>query len=371
MHSVRLWKGLALVVFVALATVSVGAQVLSEPMSPERSRAVQAQLEKIDGDRAGFVNQLFSAWTPYLDSNKYDLWSELGPTAMKVPAWQLYGASLVGDFKTMTRVLKGLEGAGHYINALAEPQAKTAPDLFAPEPYAFGDTQDQLVFVPIAPCRVVDTRNAGARTGILTAGEARSFDLEDDAFLNGQGVTGPCAGLPISSEAAWAVNVTVTGYSGTGWLTIWPFSSAETFTSVINYGTGGASAVANGLTLRGCYLCVGGDIHVKASAAGTHVIIDVTGYYRGAGVANAAVTRILGETQTVAANNSLFIDGGVCPAGTVLIGGEVDHSENDVAVAKTLQLSATQWRFWMKNNTAAGVSVTAYSRCMDTPLRLP
>jgi hypothetical protein len=367
----KTWIGLVLVALVGLATVSIGAQGVA-PMSAERSYSVQAQLRAIDQKRAAFVDELLRQWANYVDPYMYDLQTELRPIAMQVPAWQLYGASLVGDFPTMMRVLRGVEGAGPYINAIATPQARTAyaPLLSTSDvgTYALGSSTDQLVFVPIAPCRMVDTRLAGAKTGILAANTSRSFDLTTSGLAEGQGSAASCTGLPSYSYYAWAVNITVTGYSGSGWLVAWPYAGTEPTSSVANYGTG-VYALASGQTLTGCLGC-GEDIVVKAYNAATHVIIDVVGYYRDAGVGSATVTRVVGDVEVVAASNSLYIDGGVCPAGTVLIGGEVDHAENDVAVSKTVQFSSTQWRFWMKNNSAAGVTVTGYSRCMDQPIQV-
>ncbi|MDR7420724.1 MAG: hypothetical protein QN178_17650, partial [Armatimonadota bacterium] len=210
--------GLAIVGLMGLAGGGLVAQEPAGTMTAARSRDIQRQLQAIDANRAAFVNQLFLKWNPYVDHAQYDLWDELGPIAMQAPAWQLYAASLVGDFETMTRLLMGLDSPGRYINSLTEPELLTAAGTFGGtvEPQAFGDANDQLVFTPIPPCRVVDTRpgpgGPGARTGVLADGAARSFDLESDAFFAGQGVSGPCTGLPSFSYAAWAVNVTVTGY---------------------------------------------------------------------------------------------------------------------------------------------------------------
>jgi hypothetical protein len=369
----RWGAALVVVALIGIAAVSVGAQTAAAPMSAERSRELQNQLRAIDRDRAGFVDDLLRDWANYIDPDMYDLQRELRPIAMKAPVWQLYGASLVGDFPTMLRILTGIEGAGKYINALVEAQPKTAytPALSVSEAVVndLGSYTDSLVFTPIAPCRVADTRLTGARTGILNVGVARTFDLTTGGFAKGQGGATSCTGLPSYSHYGWAVNITVTGYSGSGWLVAWPYAGTEPNSSVANYGTG-VYALASGQTLTGCDGCAD-DIQIKAYNSATHVIIDVVGYYQRANVASGTVTRVVGDVEAVAASNSLFIDGGVCPAGTLLIGGEVDHSENDVAVAKTVQISSTQWRFWMKNNSAAPVTVTGYSRCMDTPVILP
>lgn len=362
-------KGLAIVAFVALATVSVGAQEQNLPaLSAERSQALLSQLEAIDQDRAGFIDQLFAQWAPYVDINKYDLQAELGPIAMKVPAWQLYGASLVGDFRTMMRVLRGELGAGPYINAFEEPQPKMAPASFLDPSDALGSLSDSLVFTPISPCRVVDTRGTGARTGIIAAGAARSFDLTTSAFSSGQGGATSCTGLPGYSYTAWAVNITATGYSDSGWLVAWPYSGTEPTASVLNFGTA-IYAIASGQTLTGCTGCID-DVTIRAANAATHVIIDVVGYYRDATVSPAAVTRIAGTPLSIAAGGRAFITSGACPAGTVMIGGENDFSGTDVAIGETRQSTTTTWTMWMINNDGVARTATAYARCMDAPVKV-
>ena len=363
-------KGLVLVAFVGLATVSVGAQQQNAaPLSPARSQALQSQLKAIDQDRAGFLDELLNGWAPYVDPRVYDLRAELGPIATKIPAWQLYGASLVGDFHTMLRILRGEEGAGPYINAFAEPQPKTALDPFLSPADALGDlgsTSDSLVFTPIAPCRMVDTRLS--TLGILGTGATRSFNLTTSGFSKDQGSVLSCPGLPVQSPPAWAVNITVTAYNGNGWLIAWPFGGTEPIASVANYGVA-PYAIASGQVLTGCYLCTD-DILVKAANAATHVIIDVTGYFQAAKASSATVTRIAGTVINIPDNFAAHVTGGACPAGTRMIGGEVDHGAGDLAVGEFTEADPTTMTFWMINHAGAPANVTAYSRCLDTPVKI-
>ena len=172
----------------------------------------------------------------------------------------------------------------------------------------------------------MDTRGTGARTGILAAGSARSFDLTTDGFAEGQGGATSCTGLPSYSYTGWAVNITATGYSGSGWLVAWPFSGTEPTASVLNYGSA-IYAIASGQTLTGCTGC-GDDITIRAGNAATHVIIDVVGY-TATRRSDRGRDPSVGDAEAVLPDNSLYIDGGLCPAGTVLIGGEVDHGNNE------------------------------------------
>lgn len=377
----RLWKLLVMVTLAASVPGIAVAQNDGAAMTAYRSLSIQRQLRAIEADRTAFASRLLSEWSVYLDNSKYDLQEELREIIMRAPVWQLYGASLAGDFKTMVQVLRGVRPAGPYINNLTAPERKSslgtagfqAATLALAEsdaPLAFGGTTDQLVFTPIAPCRIVDTRGTGARTGILSAGSTRNFDLTTSAFIKGQGgATSGCPGLPSFSYLGWSVNVTVTGYSGFGWLTAWGAGGVEPTASIINYSATIAPAVANGVTLIGCYGC-GDDISIKAAAADTHVIIDVVGYYsEPSGGTASTVTRVAG-TAFNTAGTAFFSIGGACPAGTLLVGGEMDHDDTDLAIGET-RSSGTSWVFWMINNTGGTVTGTPYSRCLDAPLRVP
>src|SRR5262245_34000783 len=115
-------KRLVIIGFVALGTAVMNAQ---QPAAPtpraERSWAVQNMLQSIEADREAWVSNLVSKWASVLDPTVYDLASELAPRARVAPAWQLYGASLAGDFRTMMQVLRGTRAAGDLINGLSTP----------------------------------------------------------------------------------------------------------------------------------------------------------------------------------------------------------------------------------------------------------
>lgn len=341
-------------------------------MTAERSHAIQETLAAIDADKARFVHDLLMSWTPYVDNDVHDLFGDLYRVALRAPAWQLYGAWLVGDFTTMVRILHGEEGPGRYVNRLQRPEARTTHgqgwEVFDPDAFPSG-ASDNLVYTPITPCRVVDTRGSGARQGVIPAHGTRSFDLRAQAFSSGQGAVGPCPGLPdLALQAAWAVNLTVTGYGGTGGLKAWGFGGTEPAVSVINYAPG-QPALANGLVLPGCYSCAD-DVTIKAFTAGTHVIIDVMGYFRRADAFQSSVTLFPGATTSVSAGSRVPVSGGACPGGTTLVGGEMTQNGVNVFVGGEWSNSTTRWwNYWMINNDAVARNVTVWSRCLDTPIK--
>lgn len=357
------------IVCVCCAMVTLSAQKGDVVLSADHSRAILRQLDAIDADRAGFVNQLMSQWSGYIDYSDYDLYGEIAPLAMKVPAWQLYGASLVGDFHTMLRILTGIEGAGRYINALSVPEPKARPTR-ATDIRVLGDGTNQLVYTPIAPCRIVDTRNPGAASGILVPGVPRSFHLEDDGLI-GQGGDTVCAGLPNFSHLGWAVNVTVVAPTDVGFLRIWPYLGTQPTASVINFWNTSPNSLANAMNVTGCYACGGGDIYVQTFGPSVHVVIDVVGYYQEADppASTSAVTRMPGTAASIPTNYAQYVNAGDCPAGTTMIGGELEHNGIGTAIGESKQNTATQWTFWVINWDSTATTATAYSRCQDTPIK--
>ncbi|HVE66120.1 MAG TPA: hypothetical protein VNC59_06030 [Thermoanaerobaculia bacterium] len=138
--------------------------------------------------------------------------------------------------------------------------------------FLFGTAADafsqpnQTGFFTVTPCRVADTRNADGPWGgpALAGGTERTFT-----------VVGRC-GIPSSADAV-SVNVTVTGASASGALRVYPAGYAPPNASAINYRPGRTRANNGSYALSGT-----GALGIRcdqAAGTGTHVILDVSGYY--------------------------------------------------------------------------------------------
>ncbi|MDQ6891923.1 MAG: tail fiber domain-containing protein [Acidobacteriota bacterium] len=149
--------------------------------------------------------------------------------------------------------------------APAAPAARTGKGTMT-------DLTNPLPFIAVAPCRVVDTRGPAGPYGgpALSAESPRSFVVP----------AGPCPGIP-TTAAAFSLNVTAVAPSGAGFLVVYPQGAAQPLVSTLNYLPGqtlaNAAIVAAG---------PGGGITVMAGT-GTHLIIDINGYFAG-----AVVTRL-------------------------------------------------------------------------------
>jgi hypothetical protein len=119
-------------------------------------------------------------------------------------------------------------------------------------------------YVALSPTRLLDTRSGNGLAGAFSAGIPRSFDVA------GRG------GVPDNAIAVTG-NLTVTGQSAAGFLSLGPDPAPVPTNSTLNFPAGDSRA--NGVTVA---LGADGSLSVTYSApagAATHVVFDVTGYF--------------------------------------------------------------------------------------------
>src|SRR5579864_7605137 len=121
-----------------------------------------------------------------------------------------------------------------------------------------------LAFYPVAPCRLVDTREPAGPLGgpSLAGGSSRTFPIRSAGTCN----------LPTSAQA-YSLNFTAVAQGNLGFLTAWPGGQAQPLVSTLNAPTGTTTANA-AIVPAG----TNGDIAVFASN-NTDLVIDVNGYF--------------------------------------------------------------------------------------------
>ncbi len=120
-----------------------------------------------------------------------------------------------------------------------------------------------LHFVPLAPCRVIDTRNANGDFGgpILRGNASRSILIPGS----------PC-GVPASARA-YSLNITVVPSGPLGYLTIWPTGQTQPLVSTLNAPDGQITANA-AIVPAGS----SGGVNVFVTND-THLVMDINGYF--------------------------------------------------------------------------------------------
>ena len=140
-------------------------------------------------------------------------------------------------------------------------------------------TTDGSEFVALTPSRLLDTRvgqttidGVSAGSGALTGGQTITVRM------TGRG------GLPATGVGAVAINLTVTGPTGSGYVTAWPSGSPRPAASSINFTRG--QTIANSLPVK-----VGNDGTISLFASnGTQLVLDLQGWTaKGTGTSSITV----------------------------------------------------------------------------------
>lgn len=245
----------AIVALCGLSVVSSSSSAQSgEPGGPAAGmeKLQAAQLENVTLDREGFAARLANRWRDQLGDGGAELMGVLA----KAPADRLLQAS---EAASLDEVKVALAGTGAIKND-------------------FGDTTTDLVFTPVAPCRIIDTRSAVA--GILTAGVVRTFGVNGNMSAQGGSTTG--CGIPVDPLAV-VVNLAAINGSGSptgaGNVRAWRHNDPVPTAVVLNYNASNTT-LSNMVVIPVCFSC--GtllDISLRSDVSNVHVVGDIVGYY--------------------------------------------------------------------------------------------
>jgi hypothetical protein len=153
-----------------------------------------------------------------------------------------------------------------------------------PAPLTLGDTRAQLVYTPVTPCRIIDTRRAG---GSLAPGVIRNFKVTGGGHEEQGGSSQGC-GIPVGRATAALINFVAVNPVGAGDIRAWAYSDPPApppSTSIVNYAFIPDSGfnVANGIVVPICdpahTSCPGFDLKVQADRSATHLVADVLGFF--------------------------------------------------------------------------------------------
>ena len=255
---------------VARAT-AMAAFACSMMMSPVAASASELSLAPnpwlaVDRNRDGIVSDVVARWAEVTKSAKTGVLSEtqLRDALAKLRADQLFSASLAGNYTALLNVFVEA-GALSDGKTSAKPQQKVA------------GSGPELVYTPITPCRILDSRFGVG--GSFAAGATQSFKATNPAgTFSSQGGSPSNCGIPVKARAV-TLNFTVfnTG-AGPAFIAAWPFNQPNPGTATLNWTSAGAQ-VANGAILP---LCTGAgctsDFNVFASS-NTDMVADVVGYF--------------------------------------------------------------------------------------------
>ena len=224
--------------------------------------------------------------------------------------------------------------------------------------FGFSTTTD-LVFTPLTPCRIVDTRVAG---GTIPAGTARGFKAWGANFSAQGGAATDC-GIPQNTYvAALALNLVVIQPAAAGYITAYPFGGAIPTASTVNYVAD--DIVANGAIVKVSQSSLAFDWNLY-SLATTHFLADVTGYYSRPKGANLSCTNPPETTLVVAPGGLGSLPIPACPATNSYssIGGYCYTDGTDMQS----YTGGIGGECKMKNMGSVSATITAGRRCCGVP----
>lgn len=177
---------------------------------------------------------------------------------------------------------------------------------------ALGSTTGDLVYTPVVPCRILDTRVVG---GPIAAGGTRGFlalAANAGTDFTSQGGSNTNCNVASVGASAVAINVTAVLPSGGGFATIFPYNTSQPTAASLNYRVG---TVVNNTVIVG----VPNPLSIKDfniyTFAQSDYVADIVGYFSPPQATNLQCTQTALQSFTLAAGTSTFFNNPLCPTG--------------------------------------------------------
>jgi hypothetical protein len=232
-----------------------------------------------------------------------------------------------------------------------------------------GDIAGDLVYVPVTPCRIFDTRVAG---GVITGTTVRNFDVtavSDYSFQGGDASN--CGGTGSSgSFAAAAINFTVVNSLGSGYLVAYPFLGTQPFSATMVFGPN--DLISNLAIVRLDQGASANEMSVYTSTT-THLVGDIVGYFINPQATQLDCVEVSSAGVDIAAGGTGSQSTASCPTGYEITGGGCSSSTFDgkIVTSRSFDNSPTsQSHFCAFRNQGSGTAnFVAYGRCCRVPGR--
>lgn len=221
----------------------------------------------------------------------------------------------------------------------------------------FGDLNQDLVYTPVLPCRILDTRNTAG--GAITANTVRNFQAVDRvSFANQGGSATDCSTLGVSATAV-AINLTVVSPVTAGFATVFPFGIAQPTTASLNYDQ---NAVVNNTVIAAIPNPPAASDVSLFSFAESHYVADIVGYFAPPRTTALECVETPTISASVASGVGLNLAAGACDAGFTATGTNCESTSYFMPV-----ILASGGACSMMNNGPS----TATARASRTCCRLP
>jgi hypothetical protein len=234
--------------------------------------------------------------------------------------------------ETFEGAIAELMGSGHRLSdaeAIARlTQASLTPAALSPGDLGaktLGSTLNDLVFTPVQPCRVVDTRIAG---GAIAANASRSFFAvvgnPGDNFVSQGGSNTNCGVAQVGASAV-ALNVTAVSPNAAGFATVYPHLTSAPLAASINYTAG--AIVNNSVIVRIPNPLADRDFSIFTFAQ-SHYVVDIVGYFSPPEATALQCVLTNQVDAVIPVNGSATVLSAACPAGYTKVGNSCDTTSS-------------------------------------------
>lgn len=247
--------------------------------------------------------------------------------------------------------MAALEGAPHRVADRAD--GTTAGRL--------GDVGVDLVYTPIVPCRIVDTRFTTPASPIAANG-TRSF-LAIMADYSAQGGSAAGCGVAAQRPGAVVLNVTLVVPDRAGYATVYPFGATQPLTASVNYAAG--AIVNNSIISQIPDPAAASDFTIYSFGA-AHVVVDLVGYYDTPQVTPITCLNNTADVTLAARTIGSFAPP-ACPATYGSVNLLCQNTQGDPLLVELLSTSLSTCD--VNNRSFVQITVTVGRRCCRVPGR--
>lgn len=228
---------------------------------------------------------------------------------------------------------------------------------------ALGSVSSDLVYTPITPCRILDTRVAG---GAIAGNFSRDFNavVGSGGNFSSQGGSATDCGGVAAGQAAAVINVTAVTPTGGGFATVYPFGATRPLASSVNYTAGAVvnntvvTKLPNPLTTK--------DFSIYTFAT-SDFVADIVGYYAPPQATALDCATVSGTPTNVNAGAYASLPTLFCAANYTPVGLSISAGEN-VLVADSYT-AGNAGQIFVRSLSANAQNVTAKLMCCRVPGR--
>lgn len=262
-----------------------------------------------------------------------------------------------------------LSGAGmrlsdeQVIDSMA--RASLAPSVSRAQMVAssLGAATSDLVYTPVTPCRILDTRVAG---GAIAGNLSRDFNalVGGGGNFSSQGGSATDCGVVSAGQAAVVINVTAVTPAAGGYATVYPFGATRPLAASVNYAAGAivnntvVTKLPNPLTTK--------DFTIYTLVTSDYVA-DIVGYYAPPAATALDCATVSSAPTNVNAGTYVSLPVINCAATYTPVGLSISAGENILVADSYTAGNAGQ--IFVRSLSVNNQNVTAKLMCCRVPGR--